>query len=149
MRELIVKALGGAKLYIDDWDDEIVKSTDKLRVYDSHREYITYFETDYIIGQAEDKHVTPKEYAVHLALKIMEETDLETLIEDVLLISSYSLEEKERATRLLEDFLWFTKSNLADEEVASLKTNEEIIQWLENTGQLNYLGNDLLLVYEE
>lgn len=135
-------------LYIDEWHDDM----DKLRLYDSKKEYLCYFEPDWIRDRAGTNGVSPEDYVKHLKITIAESKDLMTLMEDILRFDNYAIDKD--IDSVIEKAIYYycrgEEIQATFQEVSLLTTYEEKLKWLDDCCEgINTLGDFILAVFEE
>jgi len=120
MRKIYAKNIKGW-LYVDELGDEISLDTDKIRIYDSQFDYLTYFEREWFIRNAETAAISPEIFFDRWCKEIEHAKDMEDLLENKLRFdteggsakSTYLAEPVENVKYLCEALVEYDKETKA------------------------------------
>lgn len=116
-----------ADFFIDKWSE----NADKIRVYDSKKNYFGYYEPDTIIRSAERLGIAEQEYLDKITSILSNAEDIETFLVYMGMFN-YKIACKNDLTPIIDEY--------ADDELKKL-SYEQAIEWLESCEYINEIGN--------
>ena len=124
MKEIELKF--GGSIYMEDYGEQ--EEEDRIKVYDSNKEYLEYFSTDWII-----ENITE----IYQGMSIQEALDF----------LAYKIEEKESIVDLL-DFLGVEWEAIFPNTAAATHSLDMDSQELDNNEWINHIGKYYIKIYE-
>ena len=124
-----------ADIYLDKWHE----NADKIRMYDSNKEYLGYYEPDSVIRNAEEQGITEQQYLDNEAERFANMVNLNELLNNVG-IYSYTIARTDDLSPIIEDF-----AGSCDEDNPLIEmSREEQIAWLKTNETVNFIGDYII-----
>lgn len=138
MKEIKIEKLN-AVIYIDEWSE----NADKIRVYDSNREYLDYYEPDTIIELAEQDGVSEEQWLDEETKNLANVEDINELL-DKIGVSSYTVAKNDDLTPILDDF---AESYDYDNQLSDMGYLDQI-KWLKDNEWINFIGDYVIHIFQ-
>lgn len=134
MTTVHVKSIN-ADIYLDKWHE----NADKIRMYDSHEEYLGYYEPESVVRNAEEQGITEQQYLDNEAKRFANMANLNELLNNVG-IYSYTIARTDDLSPIIEDF-----AGCCDEDNPLMDmSREEQIAWLKTNETINFIGDYII-----
>lgn len=124
-----------ADIYLDKWN----VYADKIRLYDSNKEYLGYYEPEVVVLDAREQRITTQQYLDNEAERFANMVNLNELLNNVG-IYSYTIARTDDLSPIIDDF-----AGSCDEDNPLIEmSREEQIAWLKTNEAINFIGDYII-----
>lgn len=128
-----------ATIYIDKWRE----NADKIRVYDSHLNYLSYYEPDTIVELTEQDGVSEQQWLDKEAKDLANISDIHKLL-DCLGVRTVTVAERGDLSPIIKNF---AESYDYDNQLTDMGYESQL-DWLRQNEWINFIGDYIIHVVE-